>query len=142
MRRLLFTMNDGAAWNAEKKEREMESTIERITGQCHCGNIQYEAQGAIIKSSTCDCPGCRRATGTFRAPFVTIFRKDFRLKQGEPSEFRAESGERCDAHGTWHFCPECGTHIFWKGNEGDELDLFAGTLDDASLVETLFSSQR
>ena len=118
----------------------MEAAVELITGQCHCGSIQYEAQGPIIKSSTCDCPGCKRATGTLQAPFVTVARDGFQLTQGEPSEFRAESGERCDAYGTWHFCPECGTHIFWKGDEGGELDLFAGTLDDKSFVGSLFES--
>ena len=83
----------------------------------------------------------RGATGTLEAPFVTVLREGFQLTHGELSEFRAESGERCDAYGTWHFCPDCGTHIFWKGNEGDELDLFAGTLDDADLVASLFSAQ-
>ena len=111
----------------------MDTDLKQITGRCHCGQLKYEAQGPIVKSSTCHCAGCSRATGTFEVPFVSVLRKSFRIAEGELSEFRAGDGEACDAHGSWHFCPECGTHIFWKGFEGEELDLFAGTLDDPSL---------
>jgi hypothetical protein len=111
--------------------REME--METIKGQCHCGYIKYEAQGPVVKCSYCDCRGCQKATGTFKAPFVTVLREGFRIIGAEPTKFRAESGDRCDAHGTWNFCPKCGTQIFWKGNQGNELDLFAGTLDNMSL---------
>ncbi len=104
-----------------------------IKGQCHCGYIKYEAGGPVIKCSYCDCSGCRRATGTLKAPFVTVSRDGFRIADHKPSEFRAESGEKCDAHGSWSFCPKCGTQLFWKGNQGNELDLFAGTLDDISV---------
>ena len=104
-----------------------------ITGQCHCGDIKYEGQGPIIKSSYCDCPGCRRATGTFKAPFVTVLRQGFKVTAGEPSGFRADSGDRCDAYGEFFFCPRCGTQVFWKAHEGNELDIFAGTLEDTGL---------
>ena len=111
----------------------MEATAKQITGQCHCGHIRYEARGPIVKSSHCECPGCTRATGTLSAPFVTVLRTGFRIIQGEPSQFRAESGVACDAFGVWHFCSRCGTQVFWKGDQGEELDVFAGTLDDRSL---------
>ena len=106
-----------------------------ITGHCHCGQIRYEAQPPIIKCSYCDCAGCQRATGTFKAPFVTVLRSGFKVTAGEPSVFRANGGEACDAHGEWFFCPQCGAQVFWRGYEGDQLDIFAGTLDDTSLFE-------
>ena len=112
-----------------------ERTVKPILGQCHCGNIRYEAQPPIVKSSYCDCPGCQKATGTFKAPFVTVHQKEFRVIAGEPSSFRADSGVMCDAYGEWYFCSKCGTHIFWKPNESDELDIFAGTLDDTELFQ-------
>lgn len=107
--------------------------MKTITGQCHCGYVQYEAQGPIIKSSYCDCLGCQRATGTLKAPFVTILRDNLKVTGSQPSEFRPLTGDRCDEFGAYHFCPRCGTQIYWKGHEGNELDLFAGTLDDVSL---------
>ncbi len=109
--------------------------MEGIKGQCHCGNITHEALGPVIKCSYCDCSGCRKATGTLKAPFVTVLREGLKVTGPQPSEFRAQSGEQCDAHGVWNFCPTCGTHVFWVGDQGNETDLFAGTLDDAALFQ-------
>lgn len=112
-----------------------QASEQKITGQCHCGNIKYEAAGPIIKCTYCDCCGCRRATGTLKAPFVTVHRAKFKVTAGHPVEFRATSGAKCDCHGVWHFCPKCGTQVFWKGDKGEELDIFAGTLDDTTLFQ-------
>ncbi len=104
-----------------------------IAGRCHCGQIKYEARGPVVRSSYCDCPGCKRATGTLKAPFVTVPSEGFKVTAGDPAQFRAASGEGCDANGTWYFCSRCGTQVFWKGDRGDEIDIFAGTLDDVSI---------
>jgi hypothetical protein len=112
-----------------------EQTVEPMVGHCHCGSIRYEAQPPIVKSSYCDCPGCQRATGTFKAPFVTVYQKGLSVISGEPSSFRADSGVMCDAHGAWYFCSKCGTQVFWKPDRGDELDIFAGTLEDTNLFQ-------
>jgi len=106
-----------------------------ITGQCHCGAVKYEAQGTVVKSSHCDCRGCQRASGAIQVPFVTVLRTGFKITAGKPTEFRAKSEAKCDCHGTWHFCPKCGTQMFWKGDKGKELDVFAGTLDDTSVFQ-------
>lgn len=104
-----------------------------ITGRCHCGDVAYEARGPIIKCSTCDCRGCRKTTGTLKAPFVTVARARFKVTAGVPATYQATSGDRCDAHGVWHFCPRCGSPVFWLGHKGDEVDLFAGSLDDVTV---------
>ena len=106
-----------------------------ITGRCHCGQVQYAAEGPIIKSSYCDCSGCRHATGALQAPFVTVLRATVKITAGEPVVFRAASGERCDAYGEWLHCPRCGSPLFWRGFEGQEMDVFAGTLDDESIFQ-------
>lgn len=119
----------------EDGKTEAKGDMSMMTGQCHCGRIKYEAKSPIVKCSYCDCRGCQRATGTLKAPFVTVRRDGVKVISGKPSEFRAASGEKCDAHGVWLFCPDCGTQLFWKGDKGDELDIFAGTLDDASVFK-------
>jgi hypothetical protein len=105
-----------------------------LTGRCHCGQITYEAQGPIVNQSYCDCQGCKRATGALRVPFVTVLRKNLKIT-GEPKTFRSQSGAKCDAHGVWLFCPNCGTHLFWQNNEGDHMDIFVGTLDDPTIFQ-------
>jgi len=106
-----------------------------ITGGCHCGQVRYVAQEPIVKSSYCDCSGCQHATGTLHAPFVTVLRDHFSVTAGQPARFRAPSGERCDAVGVWFFCPNCGTHVYWLCDHGNELDIFAGSLDDTSVFQ-------
>lgn len=107
--------------------------IDTFTGRCHCGRLQYTASAPVEKTSTCDCVGCRKATGTFSAPFVTVKRDRFETTTGEPKAYRGRSGKACDAHGTYHFCPHCGTQVYWLGDRGDTVDLFAGTLDDPTV---------
>ena len=102
-----------------------------ITGHCHCGQASYTVNGKVIKSSSCDCKGCQKASGTFRVQFVTVSRAETSIS-GKLAEYKADTTAPCDVHGVWCFCPTCGTHLFWKGNQGEELDIFAGTLDDPS----------
>jgi hypothetical protein len=110
--------------------------LEAITGQCHCGSIQYQAQLPIVESDYCDCQGCQKATGTFEVPFVTVYVKNFKIISGQIASFRAEHGEGCDENGTWNFCPKCGTQLFWKEDQADELTILAGTLDDVGVFQS------
>jgi len=106
---------------------------EAITGQCHCGQLKYEVTGTVIKCSYCDCQGCRRATGALKAPFVTVAWKDLKVSGGEAAKFQMSGGKKCDAAGAWYSCPTCRSPLYWKGHKGEEVDLFAGTLDDAKV---------
>lgn len=119
----------------DRKEAAPSVSTNRITGQCHCGQIKYEAQGPIKDSSYCDCRACQRATGGMTSAIVVVPRKGFKILAGEPSSYRAASGVKCDWHGTWYFCPKCGSQLYWQFDEGDTFDVFAGTLDDTKLFQ-------
>ncbi|MFC1805797.1 GFA family protein [Planctomycetota bacterium] len=106
-----------------------------ITGQCHCGHVKYEVKGAVVECNFCDCRGCQRATGTLKSPFVVVKRSAFAVTAGKPSEFRSQSKAKCDWNGTWHFCPKCGTQVYWEGHKGNKTDIFAGTLDDTTIFQ-------
>ena len=106
---------------------------ETFTGRCHCGSITWEAMLPVVKASDCDCQGCSRATSTMAAPFVTVKPKAFKITKGEVKTYKAKGGKDCDAHGTWHFCGDCGSQVYWKPKNGKQIDIFAGTLDDRSI---------
>ena len=111
----------------------MEGTeTKMITGQCHCGAIQYEAQGPVLRQGICQCRGCQRATGGLWSPSVGVAQESFRIKAGTPTQFQASSNEACDS-GTWNLCSKCGSQLFWTNAAGTELAIFAGTLDDTRL---------
>ena len=71
-----------------------------ITGQCHCGQIKYEAQGPAVEGNYCDCRGCQRATGTMKSAILVVKSAGFKIVAGEPTAFRATKGEKCDKYGT------------------------------------------
>lgn len=81
-----------------------------IDGQCHCGNIKFEADVDPAAVSICHCSDCQILTGSAFRVTVPAPKSDFKLLQGQPKIYvkTAESGAR-RAHG---FCPECGTPIY------------------------------
>jgi hypothetical protein len=106
------------------------ASTNRITGRCHCGYIAYEADGAGARCDDCACQGCRRASGSLKTQYVVVSPAALKITAGQPSEFRAKSAAECDKAGVWQSCPKCGAPVFWKSNKGDQIDIFAGTLDD------------
>ncbi|PJZ69415.1 aldehyde-activating protein [Leptospira perolatii] len=81
----------------------------KVTGQCHCGKISYEAVLDTEKVSICHCTDCQMLTGSAYRVSVPVPKEDFRLFRGEPKVYikTADSGNK-RAH---TFCPDCGTPI-------------------------------
>jgi hypothetical protein len=82
----------------------------KVTGQCHCGSIAYEAEVDPNTIRVCHCTDCQRLTGTaFRAGIASL-PDTFVLKRGMPKIYikTAESGNK-RAHA---FCPDCGTPLY------------------------------
>ena len=103
-----------------------------ITGQCHCGAVKYESVGPIFRQGTCNCRACQRATGTLESPNIGVKPETFRIVQGTPSHYKAESGDGCEG-GLWHFCAKCGAPLYWKAPDEHEVAIFVGSLDNTKL---------
>ena len=67
-----------------------------VDGQCHCGNIRYEAQADPSRVAICHCTDCQVLTGSPYRVSVVVPASDFRLLAGEPTFYvkTAESGNR------------------------------------------------
>ena len=105
-----------------------------ITGQCHCGSVQYESSGPIFRQGICRCRACQKATGTLASPNVGVKPDSFRIVKGTPAQYKAGSNEGCES-GLWHFCAQCGTPLFWRAPGDHEIAIFVGSLDDTSLFK-------
>ncbi|HME24749.1 MAG TPA: GFA family protein [Acetobacteraceae bacterium] len=82
----------------------------KVTGQCHCGQITYEAEIDPRQLRICHCTDCQRLTGTAFRAAVPSLPGSFVLKSGQPTIYikTAESGNR-RAHA---FCPNCGAPVY------------------------------
>ncbi len=99
-------------------------------GQCHCGAVSYEVDGQPIRSALCHCVDCRRHAG---APVVgwTIYpAASFKVLQGAAKVYASSE------HGRRHFCPDCGTGLFYTNDVAlpGLADIQTATLDDPGAV--------
>ncbi|KAK7517403.1 Mss4-like protein [Phyllosticta citriasiana] len=105
-----------------------------VTGGCACGNIKYSFEGDPNGAALCHCTACRRSSNSTYSLNLMISEDSFKLASGSPKTWSrvGESGGKV----TNHFCPECGTLLFVKGEmlAGTTL-VKGGTLDDLSLID-------
>jgi len=100
----------------------------KVTGQCHCGQIAFEAEVDPGRVRVCHCTDCQTLSGTAYRTNVPVVDKTFVLKSGTPTIYvkTADSGNRRG----YAFCPECGTPIYSASlDDPPSYSLRVGTLD-------------
>ena len=107
----------------------------RVDGQCHCGQVRYEAQVNADNVGICHCTDCQRLTGTAFRTNIASLPGTFALKTGTPKTYvkTAESGNK-RAHA---FCPECGAPIYSAAPEPNPstVGLRVGGIDQRAQFE-------
>ena len=81
----------------------------KVQGECHCGQIRYEAVVDPAKVGICHCTDCQQFSGAPYRTGVPTAAADF-LLQGRPTHYIkiAENGARR----VQGFCPNCGTALY------------------------------
>lgn len=97
---------------------------------CSCGQLEVSVRGEPVRISICHCRACQRRTGS---PFGAQARYavgDTEITGQSNSWLRtADSGHRID----FHFCPNCGSTVFYLPEEEPELIAIAvGAFADPS----------
>lgn len=82
----------------------------KIDGQCHCGEIAFEAEIDPKAVSVCHCTDCQILSGTAFRISVPAPAAQFTLLRGAPKSYvkTAESGNRR----LQAFCGSCGTPLY------------------------------
>jgi len=93
------------------------------TGGCLCGAITYALSGPLRPVIYCHCQQCRKSSGHHVAA-TSVPRNAVRIS-GEITWFQSSALAKRG------FCANCGSNLFWDG-AGENLSIFAGTLDDSS----------
>jgi hypothetical protein len=95
----------------------------RYRGSCLCGETVYEVHGPLRNVVVCHCTQCRRQTGHYLAA-TSARLEDFRLvNAGALRWYRSSAGAERG------FCGHCGSVLFWKADDRDEMSITPGSID-------------
>jgi hypothetical protein len=78
---------------------------------CACGQLELRCQGEPRRVSLCHCLDCQRRTGSAFS-IAAFFERGAVLVQGATKTFTRPSASGKPV--TFHFCPECGSSVFWE----------------------------
>ncbi len=102
----------------------------RMTGRCHCGGIEYEAEIDPADVIICHCTDCQSLSGSAYRTVAFTAPDGLTLLKGEPTVYVkiADSGRERQQS----FCPTCGSPIYSAPNaDGPKVyGVRVGTLDD------------
>jgi hypothetical protein len=112
---------------------------------CHCGQLRLEVEGEPFAVSICNCLDCQRRTGSafgmqagFKPSQVQI--------SGTYKDHSRISDEADQKEHVFHFCPECGSQVFYtEPTEPDVIVVAVGSFADPTFpppTESSYDSRR
>jgi hypothetical protein len=97
---------------------------------CHCGQLRLEVEGDPFVVSICHCLACQRRTGSAFG-MQAAFRPDQVRVVGRFSDFLRVSDEADRKEHVFHFCPDCGSQVFYtEPTEPDLIVVSVGSFAD------------
>jgi hypothetical protein len=91
------------------------------TARCRCGEFTLTLEGDPFRVSSCACTRCQRRTGAFFG--VTAY---FRPDQLTANAGASVSFHPADGETTFHFCPRCGSTLWWRPDDAEDVIGVAG----------------
>ena len=86
-----------------------------VTGGCLCGAVRFVVRGAPWRVGLCHCLDCRKHSGALFSA-LAIFPENAVDVTGETQAYAGR-----------HFCPRCGSSVFFRS--ADEIEINLGSLD-------------
>lgn len=100
----------------------METDLKAATGGCYCGKVRYSAR-IVPEVCECHCSQCRKQAG-HRYATVDARAGDVDIAGGAAiTWFRSSPGAERG------FCATCGSTLFWRSRDGDEMAILAASID-------------
>lgn len=85
--------------------------MSKRSAQCACGQLRVSCEGDPVSVSLCHCLACQRRTGSTYG-IAAFFARDSVTATGETTRFSRPSDSGYVV--THHFCPRCGSTVFWE----------------------------
>jgi hypothetical protein len=97
-----------------------------MLGGCHCGALRYRVEGTPRTHALCHCSDCRRHAGAPMVSWAMFARDAVTIEKGAVKIYHSSE------HGRRHFCPDCGTGLFYSNEQllPGIIDVQSATLDD------------
>ncbi len=112
---------------------------------CHCGQLHLEVSGDPFSVSICHCLACQRRTGSAFG-MQAGFKADQVRVDGRFGDFARISDEADKKEHVFHFCPDCGSQVFYtEPTEPDLIVVSVGSFADPSFpppTESGYDSRR
>ena len=116
------------------------------TSSCNCGQLSVTYDGPDpARISLCQCYDCQRRTGSVfsvqaRLPIEHVTVEGRSNTWTVPSD-SSTPAKRCDSMGgTYHFCPECGSTLYWEiSNAPDIVGVAVGGFTDPTFPPPMIS---
>jgi hypothetical protein len=112
---------------------------------CHCGQLRLHVEGDPFVVSICHCLDCQRRTGSAFG-MQSAFRSGQVEIEGRYSGFSRISEEADRREHTFHFCPDCGSQVFYtEADDGDLVVISVGSFADPTFpppTESGYNSRR
>lgn len=102
-----------------------------IKGSCHCGAVRFAVTGPVTRFHHCHCHTCRKFHGSVYGSSAIVRVADFSFLSGE-NELTAY---RSAPHKARYFCRHCGSHVFAREDNTDEIILRVGMLENGHGLE-------
>ena len=113
------------------------------TASCACGQLRIVCQGEPRSVVLCHCLDCQRRTGSTYG-IAAFFARENVSVEGRASRYSRESDSGASV--TFHFCPDCGTSVFWEPERlPDHLGVAVGAFADPSFpapTKSVWSERR
>jgi hypothetical protein len=112
---------------------------------CHCGQLRLEVEGDPFVVSICHCLACQRRTGSAFG-VQAAFRADQVEVAGRFSGYTRVSDEADRKAHVFHFCPDCGSQVFYtEPEEPDLVVVSVGAFADPTFpppTESVYEARR
>ncbi len=112
---------------------------------CHCGQLRLEVTGDPFAVSICNCLACQRRTGSAFGMQAGFKSAQVRMI-GRFHDFARVSDEADQKQHVFHFCPDCGSQVFYtEPTEPDLVVVSVGSFADPAFpppTESGYDSRR
>lgn len=88
------------------------------TRECHCGQLKVIVSGEPGRVYVCHCKACQRRTGAVVHSGAVYSKNQVRF-EGEDKVYARGAASGFEVR--FHFCPNCGSSVYWEGDRFPEI---------------------